>query len=219
VWGGHSCPPPLTLLLRLGAAVRNLRSKAACCALPRYCQENVKCGVRGLIPDSGKHLSIWRNYTIEFNLMRTQEIQSCRTWPLGRQQPVGLRGGDRRTLLARASQIHQLPAKQTLRLRNRRAREKALHGRRRRFLAIYVIPADSWYIIPIEESSSAIASSPHNSLSQNACYKEAWDLLQRECTAWTGSVRTMQLRGTGVSALHAAEGTRATPPHPPHVPH
>jgi hypothetical protein len=81
------------------------------------------------------------------------------------------------------------------------------------FFAIYVIPADSWYIIPIEESSSAIGSSPHNSLSQNACYKEAWHLLQRERTAWTGSVRTMQLRRTGVSALHAAEGTRATPPH------
>lgn len=97
----------------------------------------------------------------------------------------------------------------------------AIDGRRKKpytaadidFFAIYVIPADSWYIIPIEESSSAIGSSPHNSLSQNACYKEAWHLLQRECTAWTGSVRTMQLRRTGVSALHAAEGTRATPPH------
>ena len=76
-------------------------------------------------------------------------------------------------LLARASQIHQLPAKQTLRLRNRRAREKTLHGRRHRFFAIYVIPADSWYMIPIEESSAATGSSPHNSLSQNACYKEA----------------------------------------------
>jgi hypothetical protein len=48
------------------------------------------------------------------------------------------------------------------------------------FFAIYVIPADCWYIIPIEAASrvkSVIGLSPHNSLSKNACYKEAWHLL------------------------------------------
>jgi hypothetical protein len=51
------------------------------------------------------------------------------------------------------------------------------------FFAIYVIPADSWYIIPIEVASRVkyvIGLSPHNSLSQNACYKEAWHLLRGE---------------------------------------
>jgi hypothetical protein len=51
------------------------------------------------------------------------------------------------------------------------------------FFAIYVIPADSWYIIPIEVASRVkcvIGLSPHNSLSKNACYKEAWHLLQGE---------------------------------------
>jgi PD-(D/E)XK nuclease superfamily protein len=51
------------------------------------------------------------------------------------------------------------------------------------FFAIYVIPADSWYIIPIEVASRvkyAIGLSPDNSLSPNDCYKEAWDLLRLE---------------------------------------
>ncbi|HXM21180.1 MAG TPA: group I intron-associated PD-(D/E)XK endonuclease [Terriglobales bacterium] len=51
------------------------------------------------------------------------------------------------------------------------------------FFAIYVIPADSWYILPIEvvsRSKCVITLSPHNSLSKNACYKEAWHLLQAE---------------------------------------
>ena len=48
------------------------------------------------------------------------------------------------------------------------------------FFAIYVIPADCWYIIPIQQSSSAIGLVPHDSLSKNACYKEAWHLLRGE---------------------------------------
>jgi len=48
------------------------------------------------------------------------------------------------------------------------------------FFAIYVIPLDIWYFIPIEASSSAINLSPHNSLSQHACYREAWHLLRGE---------------------------------------
>jgi hypothetical protein len=51
------------------------------------------------------------------------------------------------------------------------------------FFAIYVIPVDSWYIIPIEvvsASGSGITLSPHNSLSKLACYKDAWHLLRCE---------------------------------------
>ena len=48
------------------------------------------------------------------------------------------------------------------------------------FFAIYVIPIDSWYIIPIAESASAISLSPHNSLSRHAVYREAWHLLRGE---------------------------------------
>ena len=51
------------------------------------------------------------------------------------------------------------------------------------FFAIYVIPADCWYIIPIEVASRVkyvIGLSPHNPLSPNACYKEAWHLLRGE---------------------------------------
>jgi len=48
------------------------------------------------------------------------------------------------------------------------------------FFAIYVIPDDCWYIIPIEVASRVkyvIGLSPHNSRSKHACYKEAWHLL------------------------------------------
>ena len=48
------------------------------------------------------------------------------------------------------------------------------------FFAIYVIPIDTWYFIPIAESASAISLSPHNSLSKHACYREAWHLLRGE---------------------------------------
>ena len=51
------------------------------------------------------------------------------------------------------------------------------------FFAIYVIPADTWYILPIDivkRSKCVIGLSPHNSLSRNAIYKEAWHLLQGE---------------------------------------
>jgi PD-(D/E)XK endonuclease len=51
------------------------------------------------------------------------------------------------------------------------------------FFAIYVIPADTWYIIPIEVASRvkyAIGLSPHNPLSPRARYKEAWHFLAGE---------------------------------------
>jgi hypothetical protein len=48
------------------------------------------------------------------------------------------------------------------------------------FFAIYVIPIDTWYFIPIAESASAISLSPHNSLSKHAVYREAWHLLRGE---------------------------------------
>jgi hypothetical protein len=48
------------------------------------------------------------------------------------------------------------------------------------FFAIYVVPLDIWYIIPVEKSGLAINLSPHNSLSKNAAYREAWHLLRGE---------------------------------------
>jgi hypothetical protein len=47
--------------------------------------------------------------------------------------------------------------------------------------AIYVVPLDIWYFVPIRATSQTtktIALSAHNSLSKHACYKEAWDLLR-----------------------------------------
>jgi PD-(D/E)XK endonuclease len=49
------------------------------------------------------------------------------------------------------------------------------------YFAIYVIPVDCWYIVPIRaarQTTKTIALSPHNSLSKHAVYKEAWDLLR-----------------------------------------
>lgn len=51
------------------------------------------------------------------------------------------------------------------------------------FFAIYVIPTDTWYIIPVEVASRVkyvIGLSPHNPRCPNACYEEAWHLLQVE---------------------------------------
>jgi PD-(D/E)XK endonuclease len=51
------------------------------------------------------------------------------------------------------------------------------------FFAIYVIPADCWYIIPIskaERTNSVTGLSPHDPLSKHAAYEEAWHLLQEE---------------------------------------
>jgi hypothetical protein len=51
------------------------------------------------------------------------------------------------------------------------------------FFAIYVIPTDNWYIIPVEvasRSKGVLGLSPHNSLSKHAAYKEAWHLLRGE---------------------------------------
>jgi hypothetical protein len=51
------------------------------------------------------------------------------------------------------------------------------------FFAIYVIPVDTWYFVPVGEApkrTKTISLSPHNSLSKHACYREAWDLLRGE---------------------------------------
>ncbi len=48
------------------------------------------------------------------------------------------------------------------------------------FFAIYIVPLDIWYFIPVEKSGLAINLSPHNSLSKNAPYREAWHLLRGE---------------------------------------
>ena len=51
------------------------------------------------------------------------------------------------------------------------------------FFAVFVIPADTWYIIPIEalgDEAHNISLSPHNSLSKFAPYQEAWYLLRGE---------------------------------------
>src|ERR1017187_7568281 len=53
------------------------------------------------------------------------------------------------------------------------------------FLAVYIVPADTWYVIPIKVISRAktgISLCPHNSLSKHAVYQEAWHLLQQNET-------------------------------------
>lgn len=51
------------------------------------------------------------------------------------------------------------------------------------FIAMYVIPEDVWYIIPIHvipRSSTALILSPSKMNSKYAAYKEAWHLLRGE---------------------------------------
>jgi hypothetical protein len=51
------------------------------------------------------------------------------------------------------------------------------------FFAIYIVPHDIWYIVPIEMTcgvTNGISLSPHNTLSKHAAYKEAWHLLRGE---------------------------------------
>ena len=47
------------------------------------------------------------------------------------------------------------------------------------FIAAYVIPADSWYILPIEATNHQpdVLLTPHNQNSKYEKYREAWHLL------------------------------------------
>jgi hypothetical protein len=49
------------------------------------------------------------------------------------------------------------------------------------FIAAYVIPTDTWYILPIQATNSQpdILLTPRNPRSKYEKYKEAWHLLQR----------------------------------------
>jgi hypothetical protein len=49
------------------------------------------------------------------------------------------------------------------------------------FIAAYVIPADTWYLIPLKATSNQqdITLSPHRKSSKYSKYKEAWHLLKR----------------------------------------
>ena len=49
------------------------------------------------------------------------------------------------------------------------------------FFAAYVIPTDTWYILPIKatHNQSDIVLSPHRKNSKYSKYKEAWHLLKR----------------------------------------
>jgi hypothetical protein len=50
------------------------------------------------------------------------------------------------------------------------------------FIAAYVIPTDTWYIIPIKAThgQTDLVLSPHLEKSKYAKYKEAWHLLKRK---------------------------------------
>jgi hypothetical protein len=51
------------------------------------------------------------------------------------------------------------------------------------FVAVYVIPMDLWYIIPIKVAARCtwmIILSPHMKKSKHGVYKEAWHLLRAE---------------------------------------
>jgi len=49
------------------------------------------------------------------------------------------------------------------------------------FIAAYIIPTDTWYILPIRATNAQpdILLTPHNPRSKYEKYKEAWHLLQR----------------------------------------
>jgi len=49
------------------------------------------------------------------------------------------------------------------------------------FIAAYVIPTDTWYIIPIKATNGQtdIVLSPHRKTGKYAKYQEAWHLLKR----------------------------------------
>ena len=62
-----------------------------------------------------------------------------------------------------------------------RGRQKPYTSAEIDFLAVYIVPADTWYVIPIKVISrvkTGISLCPHNSLSKHAVYQEAWHLLQ-----------------------------------------
>jgi PD-(D/E)XK endonuclease len=64
-----------------------------------------------------------------------------------------------------------------------RARQRSYRVNDFDFLAVYIVPIDTWYIIPIKvvcRHKKGIGLSPHNSLSKHAAYKEAWHLLGGE---------------------------------------
>ncbi len=48
------------------------------------------------------------------------------------------------------------------------------------FIAAYIIPTDTWYILPIRATNAQpdILLTPHNARSKYERYKEAWHLLQ-----------------------------------------
>ena len=48
------------------------------------------------------------------------------------------------------------------------------------FIAAYIIPTDTWYILPIRATNAQpdILLTPHNTRSKYEKYKEAWHLLQ-----------------------------------------
>jgi hypothetical protein len=65
----------------------------------------------------------------------------------------------------------------------RRANQKTYTKDEVDFFAVFIIPIEAWYIIPMEALSGKIWSitfSPHNSLSKYAEYREAWHLLRGE---------------------------------------
>ncbi len=49
------------------------------------------------------------------------------------------------------------------------------------FIAAYVIPTDTWYILPIKATNhqSDILLTPHSNQAKHEKYKEAWHLLKR----------------------------------------
>jgi hypothetical protein len=63
------------------------------------------------------------------------------------------------------------------------ANQKAYNRAEIDFFAIYIIPVDAWYIVPIafvRDKKRGLCFTPHNSHSKHAPYKEAWHLLQVE---------------------------------------
>ncbi len=60
------------------------------------------------------------------------------------------------------------------------------------FFAIYVIPLDIWYFVPVRQAhrrTKTISLSPHNSLSKHAMLQGSVGFAERKVSVWCPSTR------------------------------
>ena len=71
------------------------------------------------------------------------------------------------------------------------------------FLAAYVVPEDTWYLIPAKkiEGKGNVQLSPHSTTHNSARYKEAWHLLRKKSRAVEGVIPHIEACAAGEPAL------------------